>query len=111
MLAMNEYVMTDVDSCALLYQMAEPGHRYASSSAPPGWGCVDHDIWTAWEPLHPILPDQGWKLHVSVRLERADAVLEEVARPCFAQGVPFKHVSEELFFPLSATSSDIRGGR
>ena len=111
MLAINGYAMTDVDYCAPPYQMAEPGQWYAPSSVPPGWGCVDHDIWTAWEPLRSILPDQGWKLHISVRLERADAVLEEMARLCFEQGVAFKHVSEELFFPISKMSSDVRGAR
>ena len=111
MLAMNGYAMRDVDYCPPLHRMAEPGHRYAPSSAPAGRGCVDQDIWAACEPLRPILPDQGWKLHISVRLGRADAVLEEVARPCFAQGVPLKHVSEELFFPLGTTSSHVRGAR
>ncbi|MFJ6795409.1 class III lanthionine synthetase LanKC [Streptomyces sp. NPDC091268] len=44
------------------------------------------------------LAEQGWKIHVSARLDRAQHVLDTVAGICFAEGVPFKHLSARLFF-------------
>jgi hypothetical protein len=44
------------------------------------------------------MPDEGWKVHVSARLDRAQAVLDHVSDACAAEGVSFKHLRAELFF-------------
>ncbi|HTJ68938.1 MAG TPA: class III lanthionine synthetase LanKC [Actinospica sp.] len=77
---------------------ADPGPRFTPSSPAPGWRHADQDIWTAWSPARAARPDEGWKIHVSARLDRAQAVLDHVARICFAEGVPFKHVAARTFF-------------
>uniref|UniRef100_UPI000A3AEA75 class III lanthionine synthetase LanKC n=1 Tax=Streptomyces sp. NRRL B-24572 TaxID=1962156 RepID=UPI000A3AEA75 len=51
-----------------------------------------------WGSPRAGLAEQGWKIHVSARLDRAQHVLDTVAGICFSEGVPFKHLSARLFF-------------
>src|SRR3954452_10390456 len=83
---------------APLSHVADAGPEFSPSVVPPGWKRAQRDIWTAWNPAGAELPEQGWKIHVSARLERAPEVLDAVARVCFAEGVSFKHVRAQLFF-------------
>ncbi|MEU3464507.1 class III lanthionine synthetase LanKC [Streptomyces sp. NPDC006733] len=83
---------------APLSALSDPGQRFAPAYVPDGWLSTDKDIWTAWS--HPGLRRvaQGWKIHVSARLDRTQHVLDAVARICFAEQVPFKHVRARRFF-------------
>lgn len=91
--------MADPDYYAPLHRVTDPGHPYTPSAQPAGWTAQARNIWTLWRPAADSdTPAQGWKVHVSARLDRADAVLDEVARVCFAEGVVFKHLATELFF-------------
>ncbi|TDU03333.1 protein kinase-like protein [Streptomyces sp. 846.5] len=83
---------------APLATMADPGPRFSPSRSAPGWLRVEQSIWTVWSEPRSQHPEQGWKIHVSARLDRAQQVLDRVAEVCFAQGVPFKHVSARTFF-------------
>uniref|UniRef100_A0AAU2JI58 Class III lanthionine synthetase LanKC n=1 Tax=Streptomyces sp. NBC_00049 TaxID=2903617 RepID=A0AAU2JI58_9ACTN len=77
---------------------ADPGPRFAPSEVPPGVRGATQDIWTAWGGPRTGLAEQGWKIHVSARLDRAQHVLDTVAGICFSEGVPFKHLSARLFY-------------
>ncbi|GJF31194.1 serine/threonine protein kinase [Kitasatospora sp. NE20-6] len=90
--------LSDEQFYAPLGTMADPGRRFAPARVPAGWHGTDRDIWTAWDGPGVRRAEQGWKIHVSARLERAQEVLDTVADTCFAEGVPFKHVSARLFF-------------
>ncbi|MER6216527.1 class III lanthionine synthetase LanKC [Streptomyces sp. NPDC001674] len=81
-----------------LTSVADPGPRFAPSEVPPGLHGTDQGIWTVWGGPRTGLAEEGWKIHVSARLDRAQHVLDTVARVCFAEGVLFKHVSARLFF-------------
>ncbi|MCX5232488.1 class III lanthionine synthetase LanKC [Streptomyces sp. NBC_00233] len=81
-----------------LPSVADPGPRFAPSEVPPGLRGVAQGIWTAWGGPRTGLAEQGWKIHVSARLDRAQHVLDTVAGICFSEGVPFKHLSARLFF-------------
>ncbi|RSS81657.1 class III lanthionine synthetase LanKC [Streptomyces sp. WAC06614] len=81
-----------------LTSVADPGPRFAPSEVPAGLRGSGQGIWTVWGGADAGLVGQGWKIHVSARLERAQHVLDTVARICFAEGVPFKHLSARLFF-------------
>ncbi|MFE5947127.1 class III lanthionine synthetase LanKC [Streptomyces sp. NPDC056480] len=81
-----------------LPSVADPGPRFAPREVPPGLRGVAQGIWTAWGSPRTGLAEQGWKIHVSARLDRAQHVLDTVARICFSEGVPFKHLSARLFF-------------
>ncbi|MEU2117187.1 class III lanthionine synthetase LanKC [Streptomyces sp. NPDC016459] len=81
-----------------LPSVADPGPRFAPRRVPPGWSGAAQGIWTAWGSPRTGLAEQGWKIHVSARLDRAQDVLDTVAGICFSEGVPFKHLSARLFF-------------
>ncbi|MGW7311137.1 class III lanthionine synthetase LanKC [Streptomyces sp. NPDC054835] len=78
--------------------VADPGPRFAPGEVPPGLRGSAQGIWTVWGSPRTGLAEQGWKIHVSARLDRAQHVLDTVAEICFSEGVPFKHLSARLFF-------------
>ncbi|KIF06522.1 hypothetical protein PL81_07035, partial [Streptomyces sp. RSD-27] len=78
--------------------VADPGPRFAPREVPPGLRGAAQGIWTFWGAPRTGLAEQGWKIHVSARLDRAQHVLDTVAGICFSEGVPFKHLSARLFF-------------
>ncbi|MBD8217366.1 class III lanthionine synthetase LanKC [Microbacterium sp. CFBP 13617] len=63
--------------------------------ATEGWSRVDDGIWTYLEPAGVVLPEQGWKIHLSSTADTADTVLREVAAHCLRAGIAFKHLSTE----------------
>ncbi|MFF6836484.1 class III lanthionine synthetase LanKC [Streptomyces sp. NPDC012438] len=77
---------------------ADPGPRFAPGEVPPGLRGSAQGLWTVWAGSRTGFPEQGWKIHVSARLDRAQHVLDRVAGICFSEGVPFKHLSARLFF-------------
>ncbi|MFJ3881170.1 class III lanthionine synthetase LanKC [Streptomyces sp. NPDC090077] len=84
---------------------ADPGPRFAPGEVPPGVRGTERGIWTVWGgprtgSAGQGFAEQGWKIHVSARLDRAQHVLDTVAGICFSEGVPFKHLSARLFFLL-----------
>ncbi|MEV7373994.1 class III lanthionine synthetase LanKC [Streptomyces sp. NPDC090301] len=81
-----------------LPSVADPGPRFAPGEVPQGLYGVAQGIWTVWGSPRAALAEQGWKIHVSARLDRAQHVLDTVAGICFSEGVPFKHLSARLFF-------------
>ncbi|AJF68266.1 class III lanthionine synthetase LanKC [Streptomyces vietnamensis] len=81
-----------------LSSTADPGPRFAPGEVPPGVRGSAQGIWTVWGGPRTGLAEQGWKIHVSARLDRAQHVLDTVAGICFSEGVPFKHLSARLFF-------------
>lgn len=92
--------LADAEYYAPVATMADPGPRFAPAAPAPGWRGVDRDIWTLWSHQRATFPEQGWKIHVSARLDRAQYVLDRVAEICFVEGVPFKHISARTFFIL-----------
>ncbi|MER7952435.1 class III lanthionine synthetase LanKC [Streptomyces sp. NPDC096079] len=81
-----------------LPSVADPGPRFVPREVPPGLRGSAQGIWTVWGGPRTGLTGQGWKIHVSARLDRAQHVLDTVAGICFSEGVPFKHLSARLFF-------------
>jgi hypothetical protein len=88
----------DQELYAPLWQVADTGARVRALAgtcrlvlrAPRHLDDVD-----APEMLTPV---EGWKVHVSARLDRAHEVLDIVAEACFGERVSFKHLRPELFF-------------
>ncbi|MFH7599685.1 class III lanthionine synthetase LanKC [Streptomyces racemochromogenes] len=81
-----------------LTSVADPGPRFSPGEVPAGLRGTAQGIWTVWGGPRAGLAEEGWKIHVSARLDRAQHVLDTVAGICFAEGVPFKHLSARLFF-------------
>ncbi|KKK07779.1 class III lanthionine synthetase LanKC [Micromonospora sp. HK10] len=58
----------------------------------PGWERESKDDWLIHAPIGGSLPPQGWKIHVSARLDNAERVLARVMDYCQPRGIPFKHL-------------------
>ncbi|MDV6011939.1 class III lanthionine synthetase LanKC [Haloechinothrix sp. LS1_15] len=94
----HSYALAGTEFYEPIERASERGREYRPHPVPRGWLRTDSGIWTAWRPARDTGPEQGWKVHVSARLERAQHVLDTVAAACVAERVPFKHLSAELFF-------------
>lgn len=51
---------------------------------------ADDETWSYWMPEEVVLPEQGWKIHVSATPATADAALQLVSRYCHRTRLPFK---------------------
>lgn len=81
--------------------------RQASRAAPAGWKRAERGDWVALQPEHVRLPAQGWKVHVSTRLERAEEVLDRVWEHCVGRALTFKFVrSRPLLLLRNAKYAD-----
>lgn len=82
-------------------QVVDRGEEYRPSVVAPGWLEHNEDVWRMWQPPggRPV-PEEGWKIHVSARVDRAPLVLDLVATVLFDEGVAFKHLSCTRFFQL-----------
>ncbi|MFJ1539772.1 class III lanthionine synthetase LanKC [Micromonospora chalcea] len=78
-----------VDSPAYV---ADTASRFplADQTPPDGWRVAEHGGWIMWHPPHAQLPQQGWKVHVSVNLDDAADVLDLVRDHCVTHRVAFK---------------------
>jgi hypothetical protein len=83
------------------WDTVDPGPRYDAGLMPAGWTRRDSGAWTHWGPAGLILPDQGWKVHVSSSLPNAQSVLAVVSTACAELGVPFKHLAGRHMFLLA----------
>ncbi|MEH0985766.1 class III lanthionine synthetase LanKC [Micromonospora sp. CPCC 205556] len=67
--------------------------RYAADRPPTdGWEVEVKDDWLIHAPVGGSLPQQGWKIHVSARLDNAERVLTRVMDYCQPRGIPYKHL-------------------
>ncbi|WP_312871228.1 class III lanthionine synthetase LanKC [Streptomyces lonarensis] len=82
----------------------------ARGPLPPRWQRADRGDWVSWSPADAVLPQQGWKIHVSATLDNAAVVLERVVAVCVARDVPFKCVpSPALLLRRNAKYADRAG--
>jgi hypothetical protein len=68
------------------------GFSVSERRVPDGWSRRDHGLWTHVSPDGVVLPEQGWKIHVSATLDNGDALCDEVWDYCVAEGLPFKYL-------------------
>lgn len=83
------------------WDSVDPGVRFHPAPLPETWIRLDEGAWTHWGPPDLILPDQGWKVHVSSSRSNARSVLAVVSLTCRDLGVPFKHLAGERIFLLA----------
>jgi hypothetical protein len=92
------YTVADDDYYLPIHRARDAGVAYEPLDAPADWARATAGMWTTWTPPGGGRAEQGWKVHVSARLARAQAVLDIVARTCYHERVPFKHLSASLYF-------------
>jgi hypothetical protein len=98
MIATYGYVLADDDFYLPLSDMAEVGREFTPSNPPAGWTRTDQGVWRNWRAPDAAIPEEGWKVHISSRLDQAQHILDTVAETCFSEGVSFKHIRGRLFF-------------
>jgi class III lanthionine synthetase len=76
---------------------------------PTGWSGHPSGDWWHVTPDEHALPNQGWKIHVSATLARADAVVDAVWDYCAAEHVSFKFIRGPLLFLLRNSKYADRG--
>ncbi|MDA2804241.1 class III lanthionine synthetase LanKC [Nocardiopsis suaedae] len=69
-----------------------PAFEAAERPVPTGWRSHREGDWLALRPIGDRLPAQGWKIHVSARLDNAEPVLARVWDLCVDRGLAFKFV-------------------
>ncbi|MBT2482054.1 class III lanthionine synthetase LanKC [Streptomyces sp. ISL-94] len=74
------------------YRRTEESYRAALAPVPGGWQSHRSGDWLALRPLDAELPSQGWKIHVSARLDNAESVLDRVHAYCTERRIAFKFV-------------------
>ncbi|WP_045695340.1 class III lanthionine synthetase LanKC [Streptomyces rubellomurinus] len=62
----------------------------AGEPAPAGWARNTREVWVGYQPVDLQLPEQGWKVHVSARMDNAPRILDTVRNYCFEHRVAFK---------------------
>ncbi|SCG70591.1 class III lanthionine synthetase LanKC [Micromonospora halophytica] len=82
----------------------------ADRPLPDGWECEVKDDWLIHGPVDGALPHQGWKIHVSARLENAERVLGRVMDYCQPRGIPFKHLRGPRMLLMRNSKYARRGG-
>ncbi|GGQ88050.1 class III lanthionine synthetase LanKC [Kitasatospora griseola] len=97
--ALADFTVADPEYYAPLASAAAEGDVLAPSRPADGWRGSVGGIWTMWRREGmPVIPDDGWKVHVSARRTRLAAVLDTVAEICFAQDVAFKHAATDRMY-------------
>ncbi|MBP2471665.1 hypothetical protein JOF53_000537 [Crossiella equi] len=93
--------------------ISDEADRYSSPAPPEGWTSTVSGLWRVHQPPRPVLPPQGWKVHVSATPATAGTAIERVARWCFGTGVPFKHLRGEQALRLCGSKQAHRatGGK
>ncbi|PZG43921.1 lantipeptide synthetase [Spongiactinospora gelatinilytica] len=87
------YCLADPHFYDTLPQSGAPGADFAVTRrpVPEGWAHQPTDTWMYYAPTgEPPLPAQGWKIHVSARVDDAERALAAVWDYCVPRGIAFK---------------------
>ncbi|MFE4517117.1 hypothetical protein ACFRMQ_23315 [Kitasatospora sp. NPDC056783] len=90
------YCMADPTFFDSPAELKEEGLEFALAGrpVPTSWSRIPHGDWVVYRPEGgEPLPKQGWKIHASGRQQNADRILDEISDHCFAERIPFKHLS------------------
>lgn len=88
-------------------QMEQADFAICARSVPEGWTHQPTDTWMHYAPADHQTPAQGWKIHVSARLDDAESALDAVWSYCVAQSVPFKFLrSRPVMTMLNSKAAD-----
>lgn len=89
---------------------AQKSYRQAEETPPEGWITARKGPWFNYMCTSVQLPKQGWKIHVSARMETAQQVLDIVTEYCLNNKINFKFlIGEAAFIGRNLKYAD-RGG-
>lgn len=87
----------------------EQHFRAAGRSVPAGWDHGSDDTWLHLSPPDPGLPPQGWKIHVSSRLDDADRAIDAVWDYCVPRRLAFKFLRSRTVMVMLNSKAAPRG--
>ncbi|SDQ36541.1 class III lanthionine synthetase LanKC [Thermostaphylospora chromogena] len=88
----------------------QQNYRQATTPPPEGWITNRKGPWFNYACISVRIPAQGWKIHVSARLETAQQVLDIVSEYCLKNKINFKFlIGEAAFIGRNLKYAD-RGG-
>ncbi|MFD4957874.1 class III lanthionine synthetase LanKC [Microbacterium sp. NPDC058389] len=71
------------------------------------WSQATDGHWTFLNPQDHMLPEQGWKIHLSTTASHATQILDAAAAHCHARRLPFKHLADDhVLFAMNAKDAD-----
>lgn len=90
-------------------KVREKGNTYELNEIPDTYAVIS-DSESVWKHFHVkglILPEQGWKIHVTSSLEDSQSVLDKVARLCIDRKIEFKHLKDrDSFIKLNSKNAN-----
>ncbi|MEV4266009.1 class III lanthionine synthetase LanKC [Kribbella sp. NPDC049584] len=86
-----------------------PDFAIAGRAVPDGWRHVPGEQWMHYAPDNLRLPAQGWKIHVSARLQDVERTLEAVWEYCVPRGIAFKFLRNEAVLVMVNSKAAPRG--
>ncbi|TDW60660.1 class III lanthionine synthetase LanKC [Kribbella pratensis] len=86
-----------------------PDFAIAGRAVPDGWRHVPGEQWMHYAPDNLRLPAQGWKIHVSARLQDVEQTLEAVWEYCVPRGIAFKFLRNEAVLVMVNSKAAPRG--
>ncbi|RZU19955.1 protein kinase-like protein [Kribbella rubisoli] len=86
-----------------------PDFTIAGRAVPEGWRHVPGEQWMHYAPGNLRLPAQGWKIHVSARLQDVERTLEAVWEYCVPRGIAFKFLRNEAVLVMVNSKAAPRG--
>ncbi|WP_371405520.1 class III lanthionine synthetase LanKC [Kribbella sp. NBC_00662] len=86
-----------------------PDFAIAGRAVPEGWRHVPGEQWMHYAPDNLRLPAQGWKIHVSARLQDVERTLEAVWEYCVPRGIAFKFLRNEAVLVMVNSKAAPRG--
>ena len=81
-------------------KVREKGNTYELDEIPDTYAVFKESdsVWKHYHVKDQVLPDQGWKIHVTSSLEDSQRLLNEVARLCIDKKIEFKHLKDRHSF-------------
>ncbi|WP_067833191.1 class III lanthionine synthetase LanKC [Actinomadura kijaniata] len=81
-----------------------------SRPVPDGWERHESDVWMYYGPAGEApLPAQGWKIHISARLEDAERALGVMWDYCVERGIAFKYLRGQATLLMRNAKTASRG--
>jgi predicted Ser/Thr protein kinase len=107
----SEFLISDPVWYEPLDTVADEATRFSVTrlDPPPGWAREQRGGWVMWQRRGLALPRQGWKIHVSARIDEADDVIRVVRDYCADHAMTFKFLRSRTVFLVRNEKYAARG--
>lgn len=80
--------------------MVDKDRTYEVNNVSPDYQVIAEEgsVWTYYHVQDAVLPDQGWKIHLTATLEESQELLDKVSEFCIENKIEFKHLKNKQSF-------------